>query len=220
VTVNAAGTDTVPPGSITNLSASAASTSVTLSWRAPGDDGDVFGSASSYDVRYSVTDPATDPSPDKGTWWSTALGAANEPAPSPAGSTQSFTITGLAAGQNYFVAIRSTDDAGNSSAMSNIVSVLTLSTPLPPGNLTASGVSRSLVRLSWTDRSANEAGFVIERGMGTRTFAPLVTLGANVASFDDTSVVPGKTFSYRVKAVNAIGDSAYSNTATVTVPKK
>ena len=47
-------------------------------------------------------------------------------------------------------------------------------------------------------------------------FAQVGTTAANVAAFTNTSV-PGGDYSYRVRATNAVGDSAYSNSATATV---
>ena len=51
--------DTTPPADVTDLAVVGATTdSVTLSWTAPGDDGDV-GTAATYDIRYS-TSPITE----------------------------------------------------------------------------------------------------------------------------------------------------------------
>lgn len=84
---------------------------ITLTWTAPGDDGRI-GTVSSYDVRYSL-DSSTVAA------WSSATQATGEPAPRPSGITESFQLS-LAPG-TYWFAVRSEDDAGNQSALSNII---------------------------------------------------------------------------------------------------
>ena len=54
--------------------------------------------------------------------------------------------------------------------------------------------------------------------MGLGAFSPLATLAAPVSSYTDTTVVPGD-YSYRIRVIDPIGPSAYSNVASVTVPK-
>lgn len=113
-----AGTLTATPPS-----ARAASThSVTLEWTAPGDDG-LIGTATSYDIRYS-RDPINTANFLNATRLNSYL------LPGPAGTPQRFTLFGLTQGIQYFFAIRTCDDAGNWSPISNVVaySVGTLST--------------------------------------------------------------------------------------------
>ncbi len=87
---------------------------VTLTWTAPGDDGNV-GTVAAYDLRYS-TQPLAEST------WETATSAPNSPTPLPAGTIQSMAVTGLTPGTLYSFAIKSTDEAGNQSAISNIAS--------------------------------------------------------------------------------------------------
>ena len=84
----------------------------TLTWTAPGDDGNV-GTAAAYDLRYS-SDSATVAA------WSSAIQATGEPSPRPAGSTETFQVS-LPPGK-YWFAIRARDEAGNQAAVSNLVS--------------------------------------------------------------------------------------------------
>ena len=76
--------------------------------------------------------------------------------------------------------------------------------------------------LTWTDTSTNEANFNVERKAeacaGALAFAPLATVGANIATFTDAVVSEGVTYCYRVNASNPAGISAFSNTAARTVP--
>jgi hypothetical protein len=86
--------------------------SVTVSWTAPGDDS-LSGRATRYDLRYS-TQPITAAN------FGLASAAVNPPLPADAGSSQSATINGLQSGLTYYFAIKSVDETGNWSALSNI----------------------------------------------------------------------------------------------------
>ena len=85
----------------------------TLRWTATGDDG-LAGTARTYDVRYSTT-PITDDAT-----WDAATHAPAEPRPLAAGSSQTFSLNGLAEGTTYHVAMKARDGAGNESALSNV----------------------------------------------------------------------------------------------------
>jgi hypothetical protein len=86
---------------------------VNLTWTAPGDDG-VVGRATRYDLRYST-------SPITATNFALATPALGLPTPAPAGTIEHYSIGGLNSGATYYFAIKTVDDAGNWSAMSNVV---------------------------------------------------------------------------------------------------
>lgn len=89
--------------------------------------------------------------------------------------------------------------------------------PAAPGSLSASAVSSSQVNLAWSDNSSNETGFKIERKTGAGgMYAQIATPGANATSFQDAGLAASTTYYYRVRATNAVGDSAYSNEASTT----
>jgi hypothetical protein len=108
-------TDITPPAAVTDLRVSGITThSITLTWTAPGDDGNI-GTASQYDVRYS-TSPITE------TNWGSATQALGEPTPSVAGSTENFMVTGLSPGTTYYFALKTADEVPNWSELSNVAS--------------------------------------------------------------------------------------------------
>jgi subtilisin family serine protease len=111
--------DTVPPAAVTDLAVGTRSTSsVSLSWTAPGDDGN-SGTASQYDIRYS-TSPITEGN------WDLATQVDSEPIPQLAGATESFSATGLSSETSYYFAIKARDEVSNWSPISNLLNAYTL----------------------------------------------------------------------------------------------
>lgn len=105
--------DTTPPAAVTNLFISSmTSNNVTLSWISPGDDAN-SGTAASYNARYRTT-PITEAN------WASSTAVSGEPIPSTAGTWQSVTIGGLSAGTAYYFALTTSDEANNTSPLSNI----------------------------------------------------------------------------------------------------
>jgi subtilisin family serine protease len=87
-----------------------------------------------------------------------------------------------------------------------------------PGNVLAQAVSKSQIDLAWTDKSATELGFVIERkstdayfGGATEDFASVAWVHSNVTYYSDTGLRSGTTYTYRVKAYTDTNVSANSN---------
>ncbi|MCA8915826.1 MAG: fibronectin type III domain-containing protein [Planctomycetes bacterium] len=87
--------------------------------------------------------------------------------------------------------------------------------PAAPSSCTATAQSGLQITVQWSDNSGNEDGFKLERDDGTG-FVQIQTLGVNVTSFVDTGLTDGQQYTYRVRAYNTVGDSAYSNTASAT----
>jgi FtsP/CotA-like multicopper oxidase with cupredoxin domain/fibronectin type 3 domain-containing protein len=88
--------------------------------------------------------------------------------------------------------------------------------PNAPSNLAATqGVS-----LTWSDNSADEIGFRIERATVVNgvagAFAAVGTALANATMYIDLTAQPSVTYAYGVVAFNAAGNSPASNTATIT----
>ncbi len=110
--------DTTPPAAILDLTTSTVTTtSISIRWSAPGDDGN-SGTAAQYDVRYNLN-------PITGANWATSYQPAGEPNPLIAGTTQAFTIGGLQSNTKYYVGIKTRDEVPNESALSNIASAST-----------------------------------------------------------------------------------------------
>ncbi|HSG99592.1 MAG TPA: leucine-rich repeat domain-containing protein, partial [candidate division Zixibacteria bacterium] len=148
--------DITAPEAVTDLTVvGATDTSVTLSWTAPGDDGDE-GTATSYDIRYSPETITTGN-------WASATPITGEPAPQAAGSSESLevtirggqaqvTIAGIAADTTWYFALTSTDENDNTSTLSNVVGT-TLVDLMPPAAVTdlfIQSTTANSATLSWT----------------------------------------------------------------------
>ena len=86
--------------------------------------------------------------------------------------------------------------------------------PQVPVDLLAVAVGGCQVFLAWTECGACGLGFRIERadGIGPAcSFSVIGGVGPHVSAFRDGSVKPRTTYSYRVHAWNASGDSPPSN---------
>jgi hypothetical protein len=96
------------------------------------------------------------------------------------------------------------------------------STPTPPAapsNLSATAVSQTQINLSWADNSTNETGFRVERSTNGSSFVQIATVGAGATSYASTGLRRNRLYYYRVRAYNASGNSAYSNTASARTPR-
>jgi hypothetical protein len=111
-------TDSIPPAAAGDLAAAALGLDrVVLALTAPGDDGPA-GRAARYDLRVA-TSPLT---PEN---FARATQLCGEPAPAAAGAPDTLFATGLVPGRSYFFALKTTDDGGNRSPLSNVVAVRT-----------------------------------------------------------------------------------------------
>src|SRR3989442_2245929 len=92
--------------------------------------------------------------------------------------------------------------------------------PRTPSDLVARPVSLSQINLAWTDNATDEDGFRVERctGPGCTSFTEIAILGQNVTAFTNTGLNAGTNYSYRVRAYNPVGNSAYSNAVPSTTP--
>ena len=75
----------------------------------------------------------------------------------------------------------------------------------------ASSPSGKVVVLTWTDRSDNEDGFIVERrtNQAKAQFAPIAR-GVKAAFYRDATAAPGTVYTYRARAYNAAGTSTFA----------
>jgi hypothetical protein len=215
--------DVAVPVAVTDLAAiGSTSNSVTLTWTAPGDDGN-SGAASSYDIRYS-TATITDAN------WGSAIQCNGEPVPKVAGSNETFTIPGLSPDTTYYLSMKTADEVPNWSALSNVaINNTDTADILPPlvntsaatgvditsatlnGNLTGLGAASS-VQISF------EWGLSISYGNTTLTQK---TTSTGTFSEGLAGLTAKTTYHFRAKAVGngtAYGEDIAFTTNSISAP--
>jgi len=134
-----------------------------------------------------------------------------------------YTDSTAANGVTYFYAVRARNAIGDG-PLSNERSVIPMTAPGAP-TLASAVAGQADVALAWTEPTSNGGaavtGYNVYRSSGGGAEAKLVSVDAPQTTYDDTTVVTGTTYAYRVTAVNAAGEGAKSNQRTAipaTVP--
>ncbi len=187
LTIPVEGAPSAPRG----LAAAASDESVTLTWRAPADDG---GSAIvRYQVRYQETGGSYSE-------WSPVSGGA--------GAT-STTVRGLENGKSYDFQVRAMNSvaAGEAATAS---ATLAESAPGAPANLTATGGDEQ-VALSWgapDDGGSQILRYEYRYGAVGESYGAWATVsgGPNATSLTVTGLTNGTEYGFQVRAVNSISE--------------
>jgi chitodextrinase len=115
----------------------------------------------------------------------------------------------------YSYTVKAYDAAGNQSSQSAVASVTTpakvdVSAPSVPGGLLASNIGSNGLTLSWNASSDNVgvANYLVLRN-GVQVMSTAAT------SFTDAGLAAGTSYSYTVKAVDAVGNTSAASSALV-----
>lgn len=129
-----------------------------------------------------------------------------------AGVTTHSDVT-VAAGTAYVYRVRSGNADGQSAYSNEAAATTPVSPPAPPSGLTLLQVRQTRVILGWSDQSSSQTHFEIERklGSGGEPFALIGAVGAGSTVYNDTTVTADTAYVYRVRAVNAVSASGYSD---------
>jgi len=120
----------------------------------------------------------------------------------------SYTDTGLQPDTFYAYRVVAIHPGGASDPSNEGIASTLPASPSAPSGVGVTPLSSTSLRVTWTDASSNETGFKIERALGSNAFQDVATVGADVTSYTDTGLAPFSTYYYRVRAVNAGGESA------------
>jgi hypothetical protein len=87
--------------------------------------------------------------------------------------------------------------------------------PEAPSSLKVSATGNS-AKLDWQVHGGGPTGIVVERRIDAGdaekgSWSRIATLPATATEYSDSGFKQGKRFAYRVRAINADGESAYSN---------
>jgi hypothetical protein len=181
--------------------------------------------ASATSIKLSWTDHASNEqgfklerSTDDGLTWPTVTTVS---ASAGAGGSRAATSTGLATGTTYTYRVRAYNDTTYSD-YAGPVSIL-LDVPAAPSDLRAARATSTRITVTWTDNATTEQGFKLERSTdGGATWPTVITLAGAIAgsggskSYTNTGLTTGTTYTYRLRAYNAVGSSSPSETASAT----
>jgi hypothetical protein len=129
-----------------------------------------------------------------------------------------YTDGSLTSGHTYYYRVRAANAVGNSS-YTNTASAIgpqAPTAPAAPSTLTAAAVGFGQINLAWSDNSTNETSFLLERSLDGVSFTQIASLPANTTTYSDNTLNSSTTYSYRIRAANSAGNSAYSNNGSAT----
>ncbi len=196
------------PGAPSGLTAAVApaagvgSGEVKLSWSAPNDGGT------------AITDYIVERSVDQQSWVTVADGVS---------TATSHTVTGLTNGTLYVFRISAKNAVGTGSTSATVFAT-PAALPAAPSGLSAavapaSGVGSGEVKLSWTAAAANGSAitdYLVERSTDGATWTRVDDGVATATTSTVRGLVNGTQHQFRVAAVNGVGTSPWTATATAT----
>ena len=196
----------IPPGGPSSLAGTVASIHrIDLSWYDYGLNSPVEG--------FKI-ERAPDNGGSPGTWTQINLSIFNY-------NSGSYSDLAVTTNKTYWYRVRAFNWVGDS-PYSDAIAVIE-DAPAAPNPLTAVNDAQNQIALAWTSPSTNTTGFKIERavdlGGAPASWLQITNVSSSTASFTDTGLVTGKTYWYRVRAFNNVGNSPYSNEASAQVRK-
>jgi len=140
----------------------------------------------------------------------------------------SYSHTGLLMDKTYIYRVYAINSEGESSPSPQAQAKPTENSapledipPDPPSGLTATDVSSNQIDLSWNKPTANNGplvtGYKIEVKIGSGSFTILEPDTGNTArTYSDTGLTTGTTYTYKVYAINSIGEGNSTSEASAT----
>ncbi|SER30994.1 DUF7927 domain-containing protein [Microlunatus flavus] len=186
------------PATPTAPSATAGTTSATVTWTAPDPNG----------------------SPVTGYVVTPYLGGVAQTPVTVDGSSTTRTVTGLTAGGSYTFTVAATNAYGTSAASPASSAVVPYTLPDAP-TVTAVSAGTSSATLTWTAPSGTGftplTGYVVTPYVGTVAQTP-TTFSGTTTTRTVTGLTPGTAYTFRVAAVNAAGTGPASASSAAVTP--
>ena len=212
--------DFTPPADVADLAVSSgpAYGMLTLTWTAPGNDGD-SGEAAYYTIKRT-----TAPAFDWGTFDGASLAGGTRPVDGVAGTPEREETGGLFGGVTYYFALKAADAVPNQSGLSNVASACVPRDPLPPSppsGLTAADTladAGGSVTLAWSvspdDGPGGDVyGYKVYRRQAAGSYSaasPYALLGAGATGYIDASATENVRYYYAVSAFDSTSASPLS----------
>jgi hypothetical protein len=196
-----AGGGATAPGQITGLGATSGDGQGALVWTAPADPGSA-----------ALTDYIIERRISGGTFAAIAGGG---------GLATVFTDTGVTNGTTYEYRIAARNGAGLTGPVSATASATPAASTSVPEQVTGlvAAPGDGQIVLNWTVPGTGGSAltdYIIERSIGSGSFAQIADGAGTATTFTDTGLTNGVTHTYRVAAVNGIGTGAFSASAGAT----
>lgn len=186
-----------------NLAAtSIAATTLTLTWELPTSNG---GSP--------ITDYKIEVSSNGGSTWSAISHTAS--------NSRVFNVTGLAKGTSYRFRVSTITAVGTSAATAALAVTTLGNAPASPTALKVTATTTTTVTLSWSQAAVVDGSavrnYIVEYSTNSGSTWTVATKAVSTSKSVTLSGFRTKsTYRFRVKAVNDVGASGYSNAVTVT----
>jgi serine protease AprX len=130
-----------------------------------------------------------------------------------------FSDRGVSLGVAYSYRVRATNNQGASAWTREAGATPFLIPPSAPTGLTVKPAATNRLELSWQDGSSNETAFAIWRKGGGSDWTRVAVVAPNVTRFSDQGLTPNSGYTYRVRATNNDGASAWTNEVGMTTPR-
>ena len=179
------------PGAPTNLGATGGDQRVDLIWTAPASNGGE--SITGYEYEQGGS----------GTWISTG------------GTATGYTVFNLTNGQPYRFRVRAVNSVGAGAASAASANVTPARAPDAPTNLGAT-VSDEQVDLIWTAPASNGGARILRYEYELDFSGTWTSTGGTATSTTVTGLTNDQSYTFRVRAVNRVGESAASGSQSAT----
>ena len=172
----------------------------------------MHGSEVSGEVALTWDDPSDDTITGYKIFRKTGTGAYSTLVEDTASTLQSYTDDTVAEGTEYTYKIQAANDTGNSGDSNefNITTASTGTVPDAPTGLTGTENTDGEVVLTWDDPSDDTiTDHAIFRKVGNGTYTELTTTALITGqTYTDDTAVAGTGYTYKIKAINATGNSS------------
>jgi len=127
-----------------------------------------------------------------------------------------YSDTGLLPGTTWYYRVRTCEESRCSAFSESHSATLPLRF-LPPSHLVATPVTQARIDLTWMDNASLETRYEVERSPdGSAGWMKIAEAGNDASSLSDTTVLPGSSYYYRVRACEESSCTSYSKTDSAT----
>jgi fibronectin type 3 domain-containing protein len=124
-------------------------------------------------------------------------------------TTTHFTAAGLAADTTYVFNVKAFNSSGESVSSTGVAGTTAAALLTAPATVTVDGATMTSLNVTWTAVTGADS-YKVYRERDGDGFMFATEIAAPTVTFTDAGLFTGTDFSYKIRAVNAAGDSLYS----------